>query len=578
MKNVNQQAVLAQNQTFLKKAYNSALFPCMLSILSGCINIIADGIIVGQKIGSGGLAAINLCIPIYLILCIMGSFFVSGTAIPASQAIGNNDTETAQRYYGSALTTCLISSGLAAIAGIFLSGPISAILCADESIRPMVYDYTIVTLIGALPKILIYVPFWYLRLDGKNKTVTVMMAVMGIGNILLDLVYLFFLNMGVFGAALASVVSTAAACIVGLVGQHCGKTSFRLALSMPEKKQWKTIVGAGSPAAVNNLMQAVKLLFVNWLLAAYGGSDALAVFSVVNGITAFSETITVGVPQAGSAMLGVSHGERDIKSVRILMKIEFVSGLIFCTVFGAAITAGADIIRTAYGLDIPMFIPMLCLAVSLYPALFNSMLSSFYSVSSRPMLSNMIITLRSSVFIALGILIFCMIGPAPWLFMPFAEIMTIAVWFFVSGILYKRSDKLSRFLLEDTTLEKSGKVINFSVEGDAGDICNASAKITEFCEDNGMNMKQTVRISLAIEELLTIISDKNGKQTPNFDMRVFSYQDMIGIRIKYDGIDFDPLEVKEDDDRYMGVTMLKKLVEETMYKRVLGLNTLLIII
>ena len=578
MKNVNQQAVLAQNQTFLKKAYNSALFPCMLSILSGCINIIADGIIVGQKIGSGGLAAINLCIPIYLILCIMGSFFVSGTAIPASQAIGNNDTETAQRYYGSALTTCLISSGLAAIAGIFLSGPISAILCADESIRPMVYDYTIVTLIGALPKILIYVPFWYLRLDGKNKTVTVMMAVMGIGNILLDLVYLFFLNMGVFGAALASVVSTAAACIVGLVGQHCGKTSFRLALSMPEKKQWKTIAGAGSPAAVNNLMQAVKLLFVNWLLAAYGGSDALAVFSVVNGITAFSETITVGVPQAGSAMLGVSHGERDIKSVRILMKIEFVSGLIFCTVFGAAITAGADIIRTAYGLDIPMFIPMLCLAVSLYPALFNSMLSSFYSVSSRPMLSNMIITLRSSVFIALGILIFCMIGPAPWLFMPFAEIMTIAVWFFVSGILYKRSDKLSRFLLEDTTLEKSGKVINFSVEGDAGDICNASAKITEFCEDNGMNMKQTVRISLAIEELLTIISDKNGKQTPNFDMRVFSYQDMIGIRIKYDGIDFDPLEVKEDDDRYMGVTMLKKLVEETMYKRVLGLNTLLIII
>ena len=578
MKNVNQQAVLAQNQTFLKKAYNSALFPCMLSILSGCINIIADGIIVGQKIGSGGLAAINLCIPIYLILCIMGSFFVSGTAIPASQAIGNNDTETAQRYYGSALTACLISSGLAAIAGIFLSGPISAILCADESIRPMVYDYTIVTLIGALPKILIYVPFWYLRLDGKNKTVTVMMAVMGIGNILLDLVYLFFLNMGVFGAALASVVSTAAACIVGLVGQHCGKTSFRLALSMPEKKQWKTIAGAGSPAAVNNLMQAVKLLFVNWLLAAYGGSDALAVFSVVNGITAFSETITVGVPQAGSAMLGVSHGERDIKSVRILMKIEFVSGLIFCTVFGAAITAGADIIRTAYGLDIPMFIPMLCLAVSLYPALFNSMLSSFYSVSSRPMLSNMIITLRSSVFIALGILIFCMIGPAPWLFMPFAEIMTIAVWFFVSGILYKRSDKLSRFLLEDTTLEKSGKVINFSVEGDAGDICNASAKITEFCEDNGMNIKQTVRISLAIEELLTIISDKNGKQTPNFDMRVFSYQDMIGIRIKYDGIDFDPLEVKEDDDRYMGVTMLKKLVEETMYKRVLGLNTLLIII
>ena len=111
--------------------------------------------------------------------------------------------------------------------------------------------------------------------------------------------------------------------------------------------------------------------------------------------------------------------------------------------------------------------------------------------------------------------------------MPFAEIMTIAVWFFVSGALYRKSDKLSRFLLEDTTLEKSGKVINFSVEGNAADICSASAKITEFCDDNGMNMKQTMRISLAIEEMLTLITDENGKHTPHFDMRVFSYQDML---------------------------------------------------
>ena len=48
------------------------------------MNIIADGIIVGQKIGPGGLTAISLCVPVYLVLCILGSFFVSGTAICAS--------------------------------------------------------------------------------------------------------------------------------------------------------------------------------------------------------------------------------------------------------------------------------------------------------------------------------------------------------------------------------------------------------------------------------------------------------------------------------------------------------------
>ena len=161
--------VLVQDKKFLTKAYNSALIPCMLTILGGCINIIADGIIVGQKAGEGGLAAINLCIPVYLVLCILGSFFVSGTAIPASQAIGDDNIDEAQRFYGTAVSTCLIASAAAMAAGIFLSAPIAELLCADDAVRPMVFDYTIVTLIGAAPKILIYIPFWFLRLDGKTR-------------------------------------------------------------------------------------------------------------------------------------------------------------------------------------------------------------------------------------------------------------------------------------------------------------------------------------------------------------------------------------------------------------------------
>lgn len=101
---------LFQSKDFLKKAYRGALIPCMLSILSGCANIIADGMIVGQLIGAVGLTAINLCMPVYLVLCILGSFFVSGAAISASNEIGQDNDEQAQKYYGIALTDCLVSS------------------------------------------------------------------------------------------------------------------------------------------------------------------------------------------------------------------------------------------------------------------------------------------------------------------------------------------------------------------------------------------------------------------------------------------------------------------------------------
>ena len=69
---------LRYNQHLLKRAFNAALYPCMLSILSNCTTIIADGIIVGRKIGTDGLTAISLCVPVYLVLCVLGSLFVSG--------------------------------------------------------------------------------------------------------------------------------------------------------------------------------------------------------------------------------------------------------------------------------------------------------------------------------------------------------------------------------------------------------------------------------------------------------------------------------------------------------------------
>jgi len=85
-KPVTSSVSLEQNEKFLKKAYGKALIPCMLSILSGNINILADGILVGQRLGTDALAAINFSLPVYLVLCIAGSFIVSGTAICASEA------------------------------------------------------------------------------------------------------------------------------------------------------------------------------------------------------------------------------------------------------------------------------------------------------------------------------------------------------------------------------------------------------------------------------------------------------------------------------------------------------------
>ena len=141
---------LRQDEAFLRRAFHRALLPCVLSILSENINILVDGILVGQRIGTDGLSAISLCVPVYLVLCVAGSFLASGTAIQAAKAIGRQQQERSQRLYHTAVWACLAVSSLMTAAGLALGGPLSALLCADPAIRPLVREYTTITLLGAL--------------------------------------------------------------------------------------------------------------------------------------------------------------------------------------------------------------------------------------------------------------------------------------------------------------------------------------------------------------------------------------------------------------------------------------------
>ncbi len=566
---------LKQNEQFLRKAYNKALIPCILSVLSGNINILADGILVGQRLGTGALAAINFSLPVYLVLCIAGSFLVSGTAICASDAIGKNRNGQAQDLYRMSIFWCTVVSVFITIFGLMFLKPLSLLLCSDQSIMPLVAEYSSVTIAGALPKILIYIPFWFLRLDGRSGQVTLMMLIMGGGNVLLDVIFLYALDMGVFGAALASVLSTAAACVLGFVRLCDKRSGFPFGFCVKgEGVKLSAIAKAGSPSAANNLFQTLRVSVINTLLLCYCGSDTVAAFTAVNCIAAFEESVTSGVPQAASAMLGIYNGEHDNESTRFLMKRQLKSGIPYSLLFSAIIILGADLISMAYGLHTPLRFAFVCMSLGMIPALINCVLSSYYNVSGRTLWSNAIIFLRVFVTSCASLFVLLYFGQSPWLFLFFGEALTLLFWFIATGILHKNR---SRFLLLDHSLEQSGNVINFSVEGSTENICGASGRITDFCGENGMSPKQTMRISLAMEEIMTLIADKN-EGAVEFDLRVYFLQGVIGIRIRYGGNDFNPLAYADDDDAYMGIRLIESMCEQTMYQRTFGTNTVQIFV
>jgi Na+-driven multidrug efflux pump len=596
----NSNAKLVQNDTFLSRTFNSAVIPSILTTLTGTITIIVDGILVGQKIGLNGLAALNYCLPLYMIQCVIGSLIVSGAGIISSRLIGNSDHKGANDYCQVAVTLGIIVSVLLTFFGVLFLDPISKALCSDPEITPMIVEYAYITFLGTVSRVLLYIPFWYLRIEGKNNHVLISVAIMAVGNIILDIVFLFGLGYGVAGAALASVISTTVATMYGLIILFSKKTrvNFEFNLKMPTLAMMKKIFVTGSPAANNNLMQTLRLLVVNYLLTYFGGTDMVAYFTVINGVASVSESITVGVPSAGIAITGICYGEHDNPSLRIILKKEIIYGILLCLVFGAAIIFGSDYIAMAYGVDGSIRFPMMCLAASLVPALLCGILIHLYNVTGHEVLSNTMITLRIFVFAAITTFLLQYNDMAPWPFLFQEQVLTLFFWIIASGFIARRR-KLSRFLLLDTELEHSGNVINFSSDSSAEQIAGASEKIVTFCENNDMNPKEVMSVSLALEEIMALIAEVNrdhaqekrnnekntvpGDLSNNsdlvlFDIRVFKIQGVIGIRFRYDGIPFNPVAEENQSDMYMGIRLVTKITQTIVYRVVFGMNSLSITI
>ena len=578
---------LQQNAAFIRATYGKAVITGMLAILSANINLFVDGILVAGRIGADALAAINLSLPVSWALLVIGSFLAAGTEIPAARAIGFGDAERRDALLNTGLNVSILVSLAFTAVALALLRPLVTFLGADDATREYVTQYVMITLIGALPRILVYIPYWYLRLDGRNADVVVMMISMTAINIALDVLFVYGMNMGVFGAGLASVIATAASCLYGMVrllGRH---SPYRWKPEIiRDGGDWRVIASAGFPSAFNNLCATVRLLAVNALLMAHGGAGLVAVFTAINGLSGFGDCVTLGVPAAGGAMLGVFSGEHDNGSCRLLLREEWRVGCIAGGVFLALCMALSGPIRKLYGLDAGILVPLLWLCLSVFPALLLNILSTCYNMAGMDLWANGLIFLRSALMSVISLKLVIAIDFSVFAFLLLEELFTMAIWWGATGIHHLRHPEDTRYLMTDLEHERSGRVLNFSVSADVEEIVTASERISAFCVANGMSDRETMRLEMSMEEVMTLIRQVNADQAVQglrFDLRAYSIRDVQGIRIRYSGIAFNPFNFSPvsgsvGNDMYMGVRMIRKMVETVNYQRAFGVNTLQILL
>lgn len=298
--------------------------------------ILVDTWFVSLALGTNGLAALNLAITVFSVIAGTGQLLGvgGGTEFALRQAQGEEA--------GHALSTSLSIGGVLALlfaaAGLFLSGPLTRFLGADEATFALTETYVRMTLLFAPVYMLNAILQGFVRNDGSPNLAMLSMLTSSVLNIVLDYVFMFPLGMGMFGAVLATGL---AACLSTpiLLAHFASKRCTLLPLRSPyPPSRCLHQLSYGLSALIGELASAVSLLTFNLLLMRLSGPVGVAAYGVIANAALVATSIFTGLGQGIQPLASQLFGLGDEKGMHTLLAyirntVLLLSILIFAAVF-----------------------------------------------------------------------------------------------------------------------------------------------------------------------------------------------------------------------------------------------------
>ena len=330
----------------ISKLLMSLAIPAIIANVINALYNIVDQIFIGQGIGFLGNAATNIAFPISTISLAIGLLVGIGAASTFSLELGRGNPHKSRQAVGTAATTLLLSGVIiAALILIFLE-PLMISFGATEEVLGYAMAYTGITALG--------LPFLFIstgtnplvRADG-HSTYSMMAIITGaILNMILDYVFIFPLNMGIQGAAIATVISQiVSAAILMAYFPRFDFVKLSVRDFIPNFKILLGIIALGFSVFIfqmsNVVIQIVSNNLFNFYGAAsiYGSNIPIAVSGIVFKLNVIFTTVIIGLVQGGQPIMGYCYGAEKYKRVKdtykLILKLAVVISVAFWIVFHA---------------------------------------------------------------------------------------------------------------------------------------------------------------------------------------------------------------------------------------------------
>lgn len=306
--------------------------PSVIALLVNSLYNIVDQIFIGWGVGYLGNGATNIVFPITIIALALSMMIGNGGAAYLSLKMGEGEVETAKKGVGNAVTLVTIVSILLAVIFLVWIDPILTLFGATDVLRPFALEYGFI--IGAgLPFMMISAAInSMIRADGSPKYAMLSMVIGAIINIILDPVFIFVFQMGVKGAAIATIIGQVASFVVSVLYMpHFKSVQLNKSSFAPCAKVSVNIVIFGLSSFITQFAITIVMALTNNLLAKYGAQSVygaeipLTATGIVMKVNQIMIAILLGIATGTQPIIGYNYGAKSYHRVKKALEISLIA-------------------------------------------------------------------------------------------------------------------------------------------------------------------------------------------------------------------------------------------------------------
>ena len=317
--------------------------PTIAMMIFTSIYGVVDGVFVSNCVGSDAFAAVNLIMPIIMILGSVGFMIGTGGSTIVSKTLGEGKKEKANEYFSMLVYLCVVSGVILSVIGIIFTGPIAVLLGAKGSIAKdcVTYGRTVFFMLTGLFLQNAFQSF--LVAAEKPKLGLFVTVLAGFTNMFLDFLFVYVLRFGVFGAALATGISQFVGSVIPIIYFASGKNNVLKLTKCRFNKDIiiKTCINGSSEMVANMSMSLVNILY-NMQLMKYIGTNGVVAYGIIMYVGFIFVGTYMGYAVGSAPVISYHYGAGNKDELKNLFKrsltIIIVSSVVMT--FIAEIIAG----------------------------------------------------------------------------------------------------------------------------------------------------------------------------------------------------------------------------------------------